>query len=163
MASYIVYRSSLIDTLDEAREYYGARLVREHQIECRGVSLLVRFNPEETHLFSEEMRPGTKADPAKLVHRAGPGGETRYFSRARARLLDEILPTICAPVTSLEAKIARGQMLIGPPTLEASQRLVVVVAPDRERLAYFVRTAYPISQAQFAIAVRSRRVRWPPK
>jgi hypothetical protein len=165
LISYVVRTAALLETLEEARVYYEARLVGEHVIETPGDGdpLVLRFNREEIHLYTEELRPGTRPNPAMLVQRSGRSGEVRRFSRVRARLMDQIIPTISNPVACLEAKIPGGRMLVGPPTLEATQRLVVVVAPDSDDCVYFVRTAYPMSQTDYARALRvERRARWPP-
>jgi hypothetical protein len=125
--------------------------------------MVLRFNPEEIHLFTEVLRAGTNPDPQRLVRRAGKSGEVRVFNLMRARLLDEILPTVRAPVTCLKAKIPHGVQLIGPPRLDAERRLSVVVAPERDSRVFFVRTAYPLSPAEFRQALLARRAPWPPK
>ncbi len=160
MAEYVVRDSSLIDTLEEAWAYYRARFVGERVVSCGGVPVTLRFNAEETHLFSESIREGASPAPGSLVHRPGGGGEVREFSKGRARLLDDIVPTICAPTLRVEAKT--GKMLIGNlrPT-PARQRLAVVVARSGE--VYFVRTAYLIGEDEYRRHQRQgRRTRWPP-
>jgi hypothetical protein len=153
--------SILIETPADALEYYRARLVGEHPIICRGVRVVVRFNPEEIHLFTEDIKPGLSPRADMLVQRPGAVGEVRYFSKVRARMLDRILPTIAAPARALEAKIHRGVQLIGPVDPVAHDRLSVVVGVDGA--CWFVRTAYPLTHTEFQRYLRSRAAPWPPK
>lgn len=152
--------SRFIETSEDARAYYAFRLVGEHSLLVRGAGpLVVVFNPEETHLFTDERDP---CPPSDVVRRVGRSGELRCFERSRARLMDRILPTIAAPVAAFRALIARGVQLYGPPEVGA-RRVCVVVAPlSGEK--WFVRTAYPVAQDQFARARRTGFVvPWPPK
>ena len=151
--------SRFIETSEEARAYYAFRLVGQHAIHVRGVPLVVQFNPEETHLFTDERNP---CPPGDVVRRAGRSGELRCFERTRARMMDRILPTIAGPVAAFRALIPGGVQLYGPPESSAP-RVCVVVAPAGGA-RWFVRTAYPVTSDKFA---RARRegfvVPWPPK
>ena len=162
--SDVVLRSELIETLDEARAYYAERLVGDHSLVIGARTLVLRFNHEEIHLFTEGVIAGRTPPPEKLVQRPGVSGETRVFSKQRARLMDQILPTVRAPVRVLRAKIARGALLLGSPALDGA-RLAVVVAPGSEASVYFVRTCYPMSVADFAreLARKPAAARWPPE
>lgn len=151
--------SRFIETSEDARAYYALRLVGEHSLLVHGVEpLVVVFNPEETHVFTDKRTP---CPPPDVVRRVGCSGELRCFERTRARLMDRILPTIAAPVAAFGALISRGVQLYGPPEVGA-RRVCVVVAPNRGK--WFVRTAYPVAQDNF---LRARRegvvVPWPPK
>lgn len=153
-------KARFIDTCEDALAYYTFRLVGEHPVSVGEVPLLVRFNPEETHPFTDEREP---CPPGDVVRRAGKSGEVRCFCAERARLLDLILPTIIAPVTALRAKMPGRVMLLGPPD-PALRRLCVIVAPlAKEPGVWFVRTAYPMSPKAFAAARRGPSVAWPPK
>jgi len=149
-----------IDTCEDARAYYAFRLVGEHTIYVRGDEpLVVQFNPEETHLFTDERNP---CPPGDVVRRAGRSGEVRCFERTRARLMDRILPTIAAPVAAFRALIPGGVQLYGPP--EAGARRVCVVVAPAGGARWFVRTAYPVNADGFARARRAgSTVPWPPK
>jgi hypothetical protein len=150
--------SRFIDTIEDARSFYEHRLVGDHGIMVGDARLTVRFNPEETHLFTDERSPCPDGD---VVVREG-GREERCFSIHRARHLDLILPTIAAPVATLRARLPGGVMLFGPPDARAL-RFCVIVAPAR-RETYFVRTAYPVAPHDFLRAKRSNRpASWPPK
>lgn len=152
--------SRFIDTCEDARAYYAERLVGEHTILVRtGGSLVVRFNSEEAHPFTDERNP---CPPDDVVRRAGRSGEMRCFERTRARLMDRILPTIAAPVAAFRALIQGGVQLYGPPEVGA-RRVCVVVAP-LGGATWFVRTSYPVNAEGFARARRgSLAVPWPPK
>lgn len=154
----IVASSALICTPDEARAYYRARLVGDHEITSRGQPVCVRFNAEEIHLFTEDIRDGSTPRPEMLIMRAG-GREGRVFSRQRARLLDRILPTIKDPAKCLRAKNG-GFQLIGPAGAEGD-RLAVVIGADRG--VWYVRTAYPLDAAGYRHALTARPAPWPPK
>ena len=104
--------SRFIDTCEDARAYYALRLVGERPVSVGGVPLVIRFNREETHIFTDTRNP---CPPGDVVRRAGASGELRCFCVDRARLLDLILPTIAAPVVTLRATMPGGVMLLGPP------------------------------------------------
>jgi hypothetical protein len=152
--------SRFIETCEDARAYYAFRFVGEHSLLIGGrVLLVVRFNPEETHPFSDERNP---CPPGDVVRRAGRSGEVRCFDRKRARQMDRILPTITNPVAAFRALIPGGVQLYGPAEANA-QRVCVVVAPlGGEK--WFVRTSYPVTAASFVQARRAGLVvPWPPK
>lgn len=151
--------SRFIDTCEDARAYYAMRLEGEHTILVHGgAQLIVQFNKEETHIFTDERNP---CPPGDVVRRLGRSGEVRCFERTRARLMDRILPTIANPVAAFQALKPGGVQLYGPPEASA-RRVCVVVAPSGGR--WFVRTAYPVNAEGFARARRSCSVvPWPPK
>jgi len=152
--------SRFIDTREDALSYYAHKLAGDHAITVRGVALVVRFNVEEIHLFTDERSP---CPPADVTARAGASGEVRCFSRERARALDRILPILQAPAVAHDAKMQKGVKLFGPAD-PAARRLCVIVAPGREAHVYFVRTAYDVSPKDFAAARGSGRAApWPPK
>jgi hypothetical protein len=152
--------SRFIDTREDAAAYYAYKLAGDHPITVLGVALVVRFNAEEIHLFTDDRTP---CPPADVTARAGASGEVRCLSRERARLLDLVLPTIQAPAVALRALIRGGVMLLGPAD-PAARRMCVVVAPSaREAGVYFVRTAFPVAGKDFAAKLRAQRVPWPPK
>lgn len=152
--------SRFIETREDACAYYAFRLVGDHTIRIHGGEpLVVRFNSEETHLFTDERNP---CPPEDVVRRAGRSGELRCFERARARLMDKILLTIEAPVAAFRAMIPGGVQLFGPS--EANSRRVCVVVAPAGGSKWFVRTAYPVNAEGFARAHRiGRVVPWPPK
>lgn len=151
--------SRFIETCEDARAYYACRLVGEHPIHVRGGALLVvLFNPEETHPFTDDRNP---CPPEDVVRRAGRSGELRCFERTRARLMDRILPTITDPVAAFRAMMPGAVQLYGPP--EAGARRVCVVVAPAGGARWFVRTAYPVNAEGFARARRGGVVPWPPK
>ena len=151
--------SRFIDTRDDALSYYEHRLVGDHPVTLRGgIPMVVRFNREEIHLFTEKRTP---CPPDCVTHRPGARSrEVRCFSVERARMLDLVIPTIVAPITALRART--GTKLFGPPEQGSSRRLCVVVTPgDR---VYFVRTAFPVNPTGFKNALRSDPpTPWPPR
>jgi hypothetical protein len=152
--------SRFIDTLDEARAYYDERLVGDHIISVNGTRVIIRFNAEEIHLFTDHGAPRSMAD---LVARPSDPREVRSFSRERARRMDAILPTLSAPGAAIPGKGSRSILVHGPGAPSA-WRLGVVVAPDRrDRRVYFVRSAFEVAPKNYAAALRGARVAWPPK
>ena len=152
--------SRFIDTLDDARAYYAMRLVGDHTISVNGTRLIIRFNPEEIHVFTDGSAPKSMAD---LVARPGDPRETRTFSRERARRMDAILPTLSTPGAAIPGTGPRSILVHGPDALVA-WRLGVVVVPDRwDRRVYYVRSAFDVSPARYAEALRGARAIWPPK
>jgi len=155
--TYCPIASRFIDTLDDARAYYYFRLVAPgtHRIYVGRVAVDVRFNAEETHIFSSA-RP---IPDAQQITRPGKAREVRYFDRNRARQLDQILRTLEKPARALAAKDARGVSVYGPPK-DGAQRMCVIVGPDRS--AWYVRTAYPVSADDFRRVLQSKAAKWPP-
>jgi hypothetical protein len=152
--------SRFIDTREDALAYYEHKFVGEHKIlvtrAARNVVVVVVFNQDEIHHFTDDRTPCPAED---IVARNGRTREVRCFSRQRARMMDEILPTIANPVAVKESKIRGGAILFGPPH-QNSQRLAVVVGADAGG-RFFVRTAYLVSPKDFAAAQRNKARPWP--
>jgi hypothetical protein len=106
--------SRFIDTPEDALSYYAHKLVGDHRVAVRGEAIVVRFNAEEIHLFTDCRQP---CPPDDVTARAGSSRELRCLSRERARMLDLVLPTIQAPAVVLRALIHEGVMLLGPPPI----------------------------------------------
>jgi hypothetical protein len=152
--------SRFIETREDALSYYAHKLVGDHRVDVGGVAMVVRFNAEEIHLFTDRRAPCPAGD---VMARAGRSREIRCFSAQRARMLELVLPTIQAPAVAHEAKMEGGVKLFGP-AARSAQRLCIIVASDREANVYFVRTAYPVSPKDFAAARSSGHAApWPPK
>ncbi len=159
MVDYIVVRSELLETIDEAWAYYKAKFVGVHEIHVKGANLTIQFTADEIHLFTEKLKTGQMPAPDKLVPRPG-SNEVRYFSKARARLLDRVVATLENPAGSVDARERGGVMVFGPVDRDG-QRLAVVVYQRGER--WVVRTAYPLTAKEFMAYKRSCRVSpWPP-
>ncbi len=155
--------SRFIDDVDGAQAYYAHKLVEpsDHLISVGSLDILVRFNPEEIHLFTETKPLDAQRRPRPLVRRPGASREARYFSIDRARRLDLILPTIRTPIQTLRATMPGATLLIGPPDSSAL-RIGVVVGPDDGARVYFVRTAFDMTPKQFQAKLRAHRpAPWP--
>lgn len=152
--------SRFIDTLDDARAYYALKLVGDHTISVNGTRLIIRFNDEEIHVFTDHGAPKSMAD---LVARPSDPREVRTFSRERARKMDAILPTLRAPGVAVPGKGPKSIVVHGPDA-QFAWRLCVVVVPDRrDRRVYFVRSVFEASPKNYAAALRGPRASWPPK
>lgn len=158
--------SQWIRGLDDARSYYAHRLVAAgpHTVTFRGgSSVVVHFNPEETHCFSDALDANTTCPPSERVCRPGASGEVRRFSLSRARRMDEILPTLAKPAASMRAKLSPAAVQVfGQPDVRG-ERTCVVVAPDRN--VWFVRTSWLSSAMDYRNATNppKQRAAWPPK
>lgn len=150
--------SRFINTREDARAYYAFKMVGDHPIVVQGHAVTIRFNREETHLFTDKRQPCPECDQ---VPRESRYAEDRCFCVVRARRMDDILPTLQHAARLLAAKIHRGIQVIGPDA-PGKQRLSIVVAP--EGAVWFVRTVFPMDAKAFAQACRSTRpAPWPPK
>lgn len=163
--SYVVLRSELIETLDEARAYYRERLVGAHTIGCHGRRVTIVFEPDATHLYSDD--PGNvPVDLALQVARAIGRGrkEIRRFNLARAHLMDRVLPAITSYTVSVPGtSTARGRekrMLHGPP-LPDGQYMRVVLRPGPGE-AFTCVSAYPVTVDVWRAAFRAKRAKFPP-
>lgn len=151
--------SEFIDTREDALSYYAHKLIGDHEVVVKGVRVVVRFNPEEIHHFTDKRTPCPAGD---VVRREGRSGEVRCFSRERARRMDAILDTLKNAARVHEAKIPGGRLVYGPVDANA-QRLGVVIGPGGNGV-WFVRTTFPVSSKDFAAALRSAKPSpWPPK
>jgi hypothetical protein len=151
--------SRFIETADDARAYYALKLVGDHTISVNGTRVIIRFNSEEIHVFTDGGAPKSTAD---LVPRPSDPREVRTFSRERAQRMDVILPTLSASCVAIQGN-GPGSILVYSPDAMV-WRLGVVVAPDRrDRHVYFVRSAFPVSPKDYAAALRGARATWPPK
>ena len=152
--------SGYIVTREDACAYYAFKLVGDHPLEVKGTRLVIRFNPEEIHLFTDTRSP---CPPGDVLARGGASREVRCFSLDRARKLDAILPMLRTPAAALLAKIPGGTLVYGPPDAVFPWRLGIVVAPAGESNVYFVRTSFLASPKEYAAALRGKRSPWPPE
>lgn len=156
--------SRFIDDLDGARSYYAHRFVGDHKVSVKGVDVVIRFNAEETHLFSDT-DPPTDGSPRIEVRRGGGSREIRYFNRKRARMMDRVLPTLCNPARSVEAKSAHGVLVYGPAEQNNPRLAVVVVRDYSSKTTWFVRTTWSVTANEYKGVVskpnRARAAPWP--
>jgi len=149
-----------IETADDARSYYAHKLVGLHDVTVKGAALVIRFNHEEIHHFTEST-PCKWCPGCTRVSRRGRSGEQRCFNRSRARQMDAILDTLRKAAVVHEAKMAGARMVYGPADVNA-QRLAVVIG--EETGVWFVRTAFSVSAKEYLKALRSGKAApWPPK
>lgn len=151
--------SRFIETREDALSYYAHKLEGAHSIVVGSVEIVIRFNPEEVHLFADSRSPCPECD---RIRRPGRSGEVRCFSKERARLLDLVLPTLQAPAKCVRAKDPRNVLIFGPSDPKSLRRLAVVVGPGGPGL-WFVRTLYPVEPKAFRAYLRSPGVNWPQK
>jgi hypothetical protein len=74
--------SRFIETREDALAYYQHKLVGDHRVDVGGIAIVVRFNAEEIHLFTDCRAP---CPPGDVMARAGRSREIRCFSGQRAR------------------------------------------------------------------------------
>jgi len=166
VGSYVVIRSEFIETLEEARAYYRDRLVGSHDVTCHGRAVTIVFEADNTHLFSTESKDWrTVAANVRVDRQFGNGKiETREFCPIRARLLDDVIRSICHFTISIPGTGPRGaqnRMLHGP-ALPNGEYLRVVLRPGPGG-AHTCVSAYPVALAVWRSAVRAKRAKFPPK
>ena len=154
----IVGGSEFIETLEQARAYYRAKLAGSHAIQVHGRDVTVVFEKDMTHAYSEESGNG------ELVTRYLGGGrrDVRHFSRERAQLLDHVLRAISLFVFSVPGTGRAGnamRMLHGP-ALPGGQHLRVVLRPGPGD-AWTCVSAYPVTSTVFFETKRARSAKFP--
>lgn len=160
-ASFVVIRSELIETVDEARAYYACKLAGSHAILCAGYPVTIVFERDMTHAYSDE-----NGDPEAAIvrRRLAPGRmEERRFCVRRARLMDKILPSISRFTVSVWAQGARGRekrLLYGPPLSDGHHMLVALRRGPGE--AFTCVSAYPVNREKWLAARRAKLAKFPP-
>jgi len=157
--------STLIATREEALAYYANHLAGQRQVVCYGKPIIIVFEPEGTHFFSEDSPEGQVLPPSEHIQRRVRGGriEIRRFSVDRARLMDRIIPAIEGFTVSIPGTGPMGhekRMLHGPPM--ADGRYVRVVLRPGPAEAWTAVSAYPIPLATWRACVAARRAKFPP-
>lgn len=166
LVSYVVIRSEFIETLDEARAYYAARLAGAHHVTCHGRPVTIVFESDATHLYSRDANEGEGISPGFGVTRAIGGGraERRVFSVERARMMDLVLPAVsCFTVSVPGTATTRGRekrMLHGPRLADARYMRVVLRPGPGE--AFTCVSAYTVTEAVWMEARRAKSAKFPP-
>jgi hypothetical protein len=159
-----VASSDLITTLEEAREYYRARLVGVRRVTCHGHKIAVFFEFDTIHCYSIGVKPDAIPIGAIIVSQQVDVAlsEVRIFSLKRARLMDHILPAISLVTVSTEgkgAKNTRTRVLHGP-RLASGEYMRVVLRKGPKDVWRCV-SAFPVSRADYNAAWNSRRAKFP--
>lgn len=165
MASYIVIRSEFIETAEEARDYYRARLAGPHHITSDGRPVTIVFEHDATHLYSTEIKDPASPLP-RVTRRIGPGKvDEREFNLERARLMDKVLPAIAEYTVSVPAAGGRAgaeKSLLYGRVIPGSARYMRVVLRPGPRDAMTCVSAYPVDEVEWLKARRLKRARFPP-
>lgn len=163
MGDYIVWRSELINSAEEARRYYQERLAGLHRVTCRGRLLTLFFERAAVHIFSVDF----SEIPAPLItvvtrKISETIVEERAFSADRARLMDQIIPAVCNFTFSLPGSLdaSRNRLLHGP-RLPDGRYLRVVLRPGSRGMWTCV-TAYPIDSRKWMELRGARTAKFPP-
>jgi hypothetical protein len=151
----------MIETLDEARAYYQATLVRAHPINCHGRPVTIVFEAAATHLYSESVADWRSIPAAERVDRKlGPGRiETRQFSLRRAWLMDQVLPAITLYTVSTPG--TRANRMLHGQRLASGEYMRVILNPGPGS-AFTCVSAYPVAERVWREACLSKRARFPP-
>ena len=160
---HTVSRSSDINTLEQARQYYLARLAGQHNLECKGRPVTVHFERGATHLFSEKIK-GTPLGAQIVRRRISPWKtEEREFSLDRARLMDHVIPTIRNYTVSISGTGAHGRekIMLHGSQLPDGRYMRVVLRPGPGSDLTCV-SAYAVSLASWQQAHGSKRAKFPP-
>jgi len=116
--------SSEIESPSDALEYVRERMVGDHTIVLGEKKVTIRFASEENHYFTVSIKKG-RTPPPDLVITRHKSKEKRLFSRQRAKLIDQILPTLERAAGAVAAKMSKGTLVYGP--ADASGRLMAVI------------------------------------
>jgi hypothetical protein len=163
VGDYVVIRSNLIATAEEARRYYEERYAGLHRVMCRGTEVTLFFESGATHLYSEEKMP-LPVGAVIVKRRIRPNVyEERVFSLDRAQLMDAVIPAICAftfslPGTGLKSRSSR---LLHGPRLPDGRYMRVVLRPGTRGMWTCV-SAYPIESAKWLVARQAKTAKFPP-
>ncbi len=164
MTTYIVIRSDLIETADEARDYYRARLAGPRSITSDGRPVTIVFERDATHLYSTELK-GPASTLPRVVRTIAPGKlDVREFSVERARLMDRVPEAIEGYTVSVPAVGGRAgaeKSMIYGRLLPAVGYMRVVLRPG-PGIAFTCVSAYPVSEGEWMNARRLKRARFPP-
>lgn len=163
---YVVSASELIETPEQARSYYRAKLERKHAIAAGGEPISIVFERGATHLYSEKVPDPDTIQVDQRVTRIISGSrreEVREFNLGRARLMDQILPaislfTVATPGTGSDG---REKCLIYGPQLPSKDYLRVVLRPGPGTACTCV-SAYTVNVEIWLAARREKRAKFPP-
>jgi hypothetical protein len=161
---YVVIRSEYIADVREARRYYQERLAgRPHQVTCYGRPVVLFFDHGVNHAYTTDVSKGQPG--AAVITRDLRGGrrETRVFCLDRARLMDQIIPAVCAYSFTLAGKapVERHNRLVHGPRLPDGRYLRVVLASG-PRGMWYCKSAYPLTAAEWLYARSSVAIKFPP-
>ena len=162
MAFYVVIRSELIRTAEEAKDYYNQRIVGLRDLNCRGKIVRVFFDRSVTHMYSEDLEPDSDG-PIVTSRLKGGRIEERLFSLDRAHLMDRVFEAIERFTVSVPGTGEKGRQntLLHGPRLPDGRYLRVVLRPGGPGDFTCV-TAYPISAFALDEMRRSKSARFPP-
>ncbi len=162
----ITISSDRIETPEEARAYYRAKLARSHLVAFRDEPVTIVFERDATHLYSTEVADRNSLPEALRVERLIPGArwpEIRQFSLERARLMDHVLPALSLFTVAIPGTGASGhekRMLYGP-RLSSGDYMRVVLRPG-PGTAWTCVSAYTVSVEKWLDARRAKRAKFPP-
>lgn len=153
--------SDLICTIEDAREYYRAKLAGVRRVTCYGKRIPIVFPLDHVHLYSETPEGGILPPGASIVTQQVDHGrfEVRVFSLKRARLMDCVLPAISLFTVSIVGQ--RGNKVLHGPRLESGEYMRVVLRSGPGD-AWTCVSAFPVDLATYRQAWNSRRAKFPP-
>lgn len=157
---YVVIRSEVINTREEARVYYDERLSGAHPLVCYGKRVSVYFPLGYTHFYSQEPA-GAPLDAAAIIQQRVRGGatETRMFSLQRARLMDKIVPAVVSHAFTIPGR-HRNRAVYGP-RLSSGEYMCVVVRPTEQPENWTAVSAYPVDAAAWRTARAAKNAKFP--
>ena len=161
-ARVVVESSSVITTRDEAVLYYRTKLARAHTITVGESRVTIVLERDATHLYSVEADEPIADE--QLVERAlGRGrSERRRFDRARALVMDHVLPSISNHVFAIQGTGARGRekvLVHGPSIGDARYMLVALRRGPGD--AFTCTSAYVITHGKWMEGRRAKPAPFP--
>jgi hypothetical protein len=160
---YVVLRSELIRTAEEARAYYATKLAGVHPVNCHGKQISLYFPQGYTHVYSVAVDK-SKVDSTILLQRRLQGGgvEVRAFSVDRARLMDQIIPSVQGFTVSLPERDHTSRRRLYGQRLRDNRYLCVVLRPGNTKGNWECVTAFPVGSDDWLAARRARTAKFPP-
>jgi len=165
LAVYVVIRSELIETLNEARSYYAERLAGAHKVTCYGRPVTIVFERDATHLYSIDPK-GVPIPDGDRVERIIPRHriEVRLFNVERARLMDHVLRAVSlfsVSVPDAGGRAGHQKRVVYGPALATTEHMRVVLRPGPGE-AWTCVSAYPVTNREWLAARSLKRAKFPP-
>lgn len=159
---YVVCRSELIETREEARQYYNERLAGAHPLACYGKRVSIYFPLGYSHFYSVSADEATTTTADRVTQKL-PGGalEVRRFSLTRARLMDAIIPAISCYSVVLPGRPSQNRQIFGH-RLPDGIYLCVIVRPTMQPLNWTAVSAFPVNAATWREARGAKTAKFPP-
>lgn len=153
----LVASSDLITNVEEARDYYRAKLGGIRRVTCHGKQVAINFPIDVVHLYSVSGKPGP--NDTICTQQVGFGEfEVRIFDLRRAKLLDRVLPAISCFTVSIVGKKGKKVLHGGRMTDGWYMRVVLRRGPKK---VWVCVSAFPVDERAYQQARNSKVAKFP--